>query len=124
MLPNSCGLSRHSSATSPAQYPAGSGVGVSVLLRQPHGFEGLRMVREELHTEDLALAQGVDVRVLHVGLGATAFATPDEPRRNAVANIDEVADLFKGVGIPRVAELLDLAPDRLPTYVGSRLRPT
>ena len=30
-----------SPATSPAQYPAGSGVGVSVLLRQPHGFEGL-----------------------------------------------------------------------------------
>ncbi len=29
-----------SPATSPAQYLAGSGVGVSVLLRQPHGFEG------------------------------------------------------------------------------------
>src|SRR5689334_25351995 len=29
-----------SPATSPAQYPAGSGIGVSVLLRQPHSFEG------------------------------------------------------------------------------------
>ena len=27
--------------TSPARYPAGSGVSVSVMLRQPHGFEGL-----------------------------------------------------------------------------------
>ena len=31
--------SPRSPATSPAQYPAGSGVGVSVLLRQPHRFE-------------------------------------------------------------------------------------
>src|SRR6185437_5942982 len=30
-----------SPATSPAQYPAGSGVAVSVLLRQSRGFEGL-----------------------------------------------------------------------------------
>ena len=35
--------SPRSPATSPAQYPAGSGVGVSVLLRQPHGFEGFAL---------------------------------------------------------------------------------
>src|SRR4029079_14328695 len=34
--------SPRSPATSPAQYLAGSGVGVSVLLRQPHGFEGIQ----------------------------------------------------------------------------------
>jgi hypothetical protein len=30
-----------SPATSPVQYPAGSGLGVSVLLQQAHGFEGI-----------------------------------------------------------------------------------
>src|SRR5439155_781241 len=37
-----------SPATSPAQYPAASGVGVSVLLRQAHGFEGFRLAHIEL----------------------------------------------------------------------------
>ena len=53
-LPRRAGSPRHtdgpaprSPATSPAQYPAGSGVGVSVLLRQAHGFEGLGSVRRE-----------------------------------------------------------------------------
>src|SRR4051794_31535083 len=33
------------------QYPAGSGVGVSVLPRQPHGFEGFRLADVELHVD-------------------------------------------------------------------------
>ena len=44
----SLGPAPRSPATSPAQYPAGSGVGVSVLLRQPHGFEGLGVIPEVL----------------------------------------------------------------------------
>src|SRR4051794_5657033 len=32
-----------SPATSPAQYPAASRVGVSVLFRQPHGSDGFRL---------------------------------------------------------------------------------
>ena len=45
-LEDSAARSPRSPATSPAQYPAGSGVGVSVLLRQPHGFEGFGRVPE------------------------------------------------------------------------------
>src|SRR5256885_1445888 len=47
-----------SPATSPAQYPAGSGVGVSVLLRQPHGFEGLLAPREDLAPGQLSVPEG------------------------------------------------------------------
>src|SRR6266513_1872208 len=46
-----------SPATSPAQYPAASGVGVSVLLRQPHGFEGLGPRAEAGPPDDLAAAE-------------------------------------------------------------------
>src|SRR3954447_18006362 len=83
--------SPRSPATSPAQYPAGSGVGVSVLLRQPEGFEGLRMVPEVLHAEDPPLTHRVDARRLHIRLGTTARAAPDLPHGNSVANVDEVA---------------------------------
>jgi hypothetical protein len=59
-------------ATSPAQYPAGSGVGVSVLLRQPHGFEGFGVIPEELDSDDLALAHRDNVRHLDVPPRAVA----------------------------------------------------
>src|SRR6266480_1728421 len=45
-----------SPATSPAQYPAASGIGVSVLLRQPHGFEGRSVVEKFLGSDTQALA--------------------------------------------------------------------
>ena len=45
-----------------APVPAGSGVGVSVLLRQPQGFEGLGVIPEVLDHHDLALAKRLDVR--------------------------------------------------------------
>ena len=60
--------SPRSPATSPAQYPAGSGVGVSVLLRQAHGFEGFRLVQEALHLHDLSFAQRVDASRLAIRL--------------------------------------------------------
>ena len=47
--------SPRSPATSPAQYPAGSGVGVSVLLRQARGFEGFLRPRTD-GSDDLAVA--------------------------------------------------------------------
>src|SRR3954452_10550156 len=56
--------------------------------------------------------------------GAVACATPDEPRHNSVANIDEVTDQFRGVPLPRIAQLLVLAHDRVATEVRPRLRPT
>jgi hypothetical protein len=40
-----------------AQYPAGSGVGVSVLVRQPHGFEGFGVTRVEEHANELSVSQ-------------------------------------------------------------------
>src|SRR3954468_15939588 len=43
--------SPHSPATSPAQYPAASGVGVSVLLRQSQGFEGFGFLMVEVDLE-------------------------------------------------------------------------
>jgi hypothetical protein len=55
------GWSPRSPATSAAQYPAGSGVGVSVLLRQPHGFEGLRTIHEIMLPHHQATAQGRDL---------------------------------------------------------------
>jgi hypothetical protein len=53
-----------------------------------------------------------------------ACCTPDEPHGNSVASVAEVADQFEGVGIPGLAQLLQLAHDRIPTCVRSRLRPT
>src|SRR3954447_20122601 len=50
-----------SPATLPAQYPAGSGVGVSVLLRQPHGFEGLGLGRKYPKPPEPAIAQRPDM---------------------------------------------------------------
>src|SRR3954453_4350213 len=46
-----------SPATSPAQYPAGSGAGGSVLLPHPHGFEGVGMSFKGLPPDDLAVAK-------------------------------------------------------------------
>ena len=74
--------------------------------------------------EDPALAHREDERQLHVRLRAVACATPDVPHDDSVAGVDEVADRFRGVGVPGLAELLELAHDGLPTYVGPRLRPT
>src|SRR5439155_1091558 len=75
------------------------------LLREAQGSEGLGVIPDDLHADDLALANGKDVRGPNVRPRATAFGPPDVPRRNAVANIDEVADQFQGVGVPGVAEL-------------------
>src|SRR3954462_14377927 len=111
-------------ATSPAQYPAGSGVGVSVLLRQPQGFEGLRVIPEELLVDDLAPAHHKDVCDLHVHLRAIACGdAPGLPHGNSVAGIDEVADRFHYVGVPGFADVLPLAHDRVPAYERPRLRP-
>jgi hypothetical protein len=73
---------------------------VSVLLRQPHGFEGFGVVPEELHEGDLALAHCADSGHLQVGLRAIARAAPVLPHGYSVADIDEVADRLQGVGVP------------------------
>src|SRR5205809_8138533 len=97
---------------------------MAVLLRQPQGFESLRVIPEELHAEDPALANREDARELHVHLRAVACATPDVPHDNSVGGVDEVAYRFHCVGVPGVAELLEKTYYRLATYKGPRLGPT
>jgi hypothetical protein len=55
---------------------------VSVLLRQPQSFEGLRVIPEMPDGEDIALTHRVDARRLDVRLRAVACAMPDEPHDN------------------------------------------
>jgi hypothetical protein len=82
------------------------------------------MIPEELNKQDLALAHRVEGRQFHVRLGATACATPGVPHDGSVGGFDEVTDRLQYVGVPDLADLLELANDRLPTYKWARLRPT
>ena len=86
------------------------------LLLQPHGFEGFGVIPEELLAEDPAIAHGPKARQFHFQLGALARATPNGPHRDSVADIDEVVDQFKLVGIPRFAKLLPPAHHGLATH--------
>src|SRR5688572_2522830 len=81
------------------------------------------MVPEELDENDPAIAHRNDVRELDVRLRAMARSTPEHPHSDSVTNVDEVAGQFHGVGLPGLAELLELTHDRLPTYKGAGLRP-
>src|SRR2546428_8273602 len=95
------------------------------LLREAHGFEGLRVIPEPLLIEDPAITHHKDVCDLQVHLRAVDCCdTPYVPHGNAVAGVDEVADRFHYVGVPGFADVLPLAHDRLPAYPRSRLRPT
>ena len=97
---------------------------MSVLLRQAHGFEGVRVVPEELQKNDLALAYRVDARHLQVSVRTAPCAMPDEPHRNAIAKIDEFADELSGVSVPCVAELLQEVHDGVAAHLRPWLRPT
>src|SRR3954447_17749570 len=101
-----------SPATSPAQYPAGSGVGVTVLLRQPHGFEGLLPLLVETDARDAPVADRP-----HPGsasLGFDPVATLDvngDGRHHVLASFDELVCL-DATGLPRANELVE-EPSRL-----------
>src|SRR5262245_17617762 len=73
--------------SSPAQYPAGSGVGVSVLLRQPSGLEGSRPVVTEVPLLDrLTVAERPHVPGVCLNLDAARLpptAYPNEPEHRA-----------------------------------------
>src|SRR5213595_1813248 len=97
-----------SPATSPAQYLAGSGVGTGVWLRQPQGFERLRVVPEGLLVSDSALAHRKGDCELHVRLRAMACATPSDSNNNSVGLVNEVAEQFPSVRVPSLAHLLEL----------------
>ncbi len=93
------------------------------LLRQPHRFEGLRVIPEELLVDDPALAHRRDACELHVRLRAMADAAPGEPCDDSIGHVDE-ADHFKGVSVPGLAHLHELAHEPLPAHERPRLRPT
>ena len=93
------------------------------LLRQPHGFERLGVIPEELRAEDPALAQRSDASQLNGRLRAVTCAAPHDPHCNSVADVNEVADQFQCVVVPGSTELLPLAHDRIPTYEGAGLGP-
>ena len=52
-----------------------------------------------------------------------ADAAPGEPCDDSIGQVDE-ADHFKGVSVPGLAHLLELAHEPLPTHERPRLRPT
>ena len=66
-----------------------SGVGVSVLLRQPHGFEGFRAIQVNVHSHDLSLLTCDDLGVSRVqrsrGRGSLAVLSHqrDAPARRS-----------------------------------------
>src|SRR4051812_42786818 len=70
------------------------------LLREAKGFEGLRVIPEELVVENLSLADRIDSRHLQTRLGAVASAPPEVRHDNSVRGVDEVADRLQGVRIP------------------------
>ena len=79
---------------------------MSVLLRQPHGFEGFRMVREELDTErSCPCARCRRAAELQLGSGPGPAPCQMNAHHDAVADVDEVADQFKASAskVPRAA---------------------
>src|SRR5436190_21685758 len=104
-----------SPATSPAQYPAGSGVGVSVLLRPPHGFEGPFLARKDRDPGDLAVDHGVE---RGVGASNRNAAAPAASRLEyggkdrAGAEVGEALD-FIDIFVERPHEARDRLGDRL-----------
>src|SRR4051812_15116123 len=103
---------------------AASSVAVSVLLRQPNGFEGLRMVPEHLQEKKPAFAQRADHRPLDVRLRPVACATPHLPHHNPVSRVGE-AHRFQCVSVPGLTAVLEHAHNRLPACGRRRpLRPT
>jgi hypothetical protein len=97
---------------------------VSVLLRQAHGFESIRMITDVLLVEDLAFAHRVPNRELQIHLRPSTHAMPGDPHSNSVTGLNEVADRFDCVAVPGSTELLELLHDCLPPYEGTWFRNT
>ncbi len=96
---------------------------MSVLLRQPHGFEGFGVVPKELSAEYLSSTHGVDAAQLYVGVGPSACSVPNQPHDDMVGNVDVVTDNFQGVLVEGCAHVLPLAHDRVSANEWPRLWP-
>src|SRR4051794_26806561 len=115
--------SPRSPATSPAQYPAGSGVGVSVLLRQPHGFEGLGWVHVDVPSDDLSAAKCPNVRDLFFDLHAAVLAVRAELHggHDVIATVGK--PYWDPVGVPERLEHLPPASPHAVVAVKRSLAP-
>src|SRR3954468_8635058 len=78
-----------------AQYPAGSGVGVSVLLGQPHGCEGLLWVGERVDRQDRVVANCPEMSVAgdHVHAAALGPRASREDDHHVIAALEELFGL-------------------------------
>ena len=97
---------------------------MSVLLRQPHGCEGLGVIPGQLQTNEPSVADRVEAGHLQVQVRTVAYAMPHQPHYDSVANVDEITDRFQSVGIPGVADVQHLLHDSLSPHLRPRLRPT
>jgi hypothetical protein len=61
---------------------------VSVLLRQPHGFEGIGFALERLHVSDLAVVHSYDDRDAGDGLHVVSPDTDDASRDDDLFRAD------------------------------------
>src|ERR1043166_258788 len=95
--------SPRSPATSPAQYPAGSGVGVSVLLREPQGLEGLGAFGVDHQSYRFAVSHRHEMCGTRLRLHATSFSCS--------ANMNEDHDL-----IAHLEESLGFHPQVVPNF--------
>src|SRR4051794_30033824 len=80
-----------------ADCPAGSGVGVSVLLRQPHGFEGFGSLGVLAHSPHPAVAQLEYVREPLVHLYAASSAVTMHGKGgedHALAGFDHLVNVY------------------------------
>src|SRR4029079_11177222 len=104
--------SRRSPATSPAQYPAGSGVGVCVLLRQPYGLKRVLAHRKELETGSLAVTHGPKMCDTYLDSRATAPGSGSYPHEyhDLIATQEELFWL-RGHFLERFQFILKRAPD-------------
>src|SRR5438270_6202556 len=108
--------------TSCSDSPTASRASCRSSLRQPGGFMGLGVIPEILDDRDPASAQRVDGRPLQCKSRAVACGTPDARHYYSISSVNEIR--FGCVGLPGLAELLELPHDRLQTHERPRLRPT
>jgi hypothetical protein len=97
---------------------------VSVLLRQAHGFEGVRTTMEELLMEKLSVSNGPDSSELGGGIRTTANGTPNMAYKDSVAKVQEVADRVQRIPLPGFAQKVVLTHNRFPSHERTWLWPT
>src|SRR4051812_20129592 len=102
-------------ATSAPQYPAGSGVGVSVLLRQPGGFEGLFPGGVFAHLDEAARPDRVDGEKGQRSLDSCVLGAATQALFDHHARIIDLGDLLGSQDqvVEETAPVLEVSPDRI-----------